>query len=351
MQSNFYQLCHNNTAPQLNIGWTRGKSMLCCWHQNVSCAKIAPAALLMRKATNKGSPTQTAIFTVTSPIQHLQKVLRNPPSRRVHPDVSSTSPCFGVEFLTTAPSQGRICLLDGTCSTKLEDGSRVQRPEGVGRTIMRTSQQRRGHGFCPKKKREKVAFFCTAVWHARRGRYILIKWVKFFKLQLWKRRDLKMAKARPCSHIKTQDKASKALNPESLAKRKETPKWELHHHGSTFIHPPCWPAKSRLFKLHVTFQPRSTSPSAREGSGLYHILRCAGVVSWCATDTLNIFTSFDHGIHPPQGRRHRVPLWYETARHTEVPIQKLSQTHALKQKKRNNYRPSNQPIFSRLSRS
>lgn len=152
--------------------------------------------------------------------------------------------------------------------------------------------------FAPKKNVKRLLLFCTAVWHARRGRYILIKWVKFFKLQLWKRRDLKMAKARPCSHIKTQDKASKALNPESLAKRKETPKWELHHHGSTFIHPPCWPAKSRLFKLHVTFQPRSTSPSAREGSGLYHILRCAGVVSWCATDTLNIFTSFDHGIHP-----------------------------------------------------
>lgn len=154
-----------------------------------------------------------------------------------------------------------------------------------------------------------------------------------------------MAKARPCSHIKTQDKASKALNPESLAKRKEPPKWELHHHGSTFIHPPCWPTKSRLFKLHVTFQPRSTSPSAREGSGLYHILRCAGVVSWCATDTLNIFTSFDHGIHPPQGRRHRVPLWYETARHTEVLIQKLSQTHALHQKKGTTTDLPTNPLF------
>lgn len=140
----------------------------------------------LRKATNKGSPTQTAIFTVTSTYKTSPKSSSKiPPSRRVHLDVSSTSPRFGVEFLTTAPSQGRICLLDGTRSTKLQDGSWVQRPEGVGRTIMRTSQQRRGHCFTPpKKKREKVAFFCTAVWHARRGMYILIKWVKFFKLQL-----------------------------------------------------------------------------------------------------------------------------------------------------------------------
>ena len=79
-----------NTAPQLNIGWTSGKSMLCCWQQMSLLPKLHQQ---LRKATNKGSPTQTAIFTVTSTYKISPKSSSKiPPSRRVHLDVSSTSP-------------------------------------------------------------------------------------------------------------------------------------------------------------------------------------------------------------------------------------------------------------------
>ena len=168
MQSNFYQLCQTNTASQLNIGWTSGKSMLCCWHQMPLVPKLHQQ---LGRATNKGSPTQTAISTVTS----TYKI--SPKSSSKIPQVDESilmslqlRPVSGWnssrQHLPRAESAFRMAR--AARSWRMAVGSRDQK--ALGEQSWEPHNNDVATVFAPKKS-QKVAFFCTAVWHARRGIY------------------------------------------------------------------------------------------------------------------------------------------------------------------------------------